>query len=70
VVELVDTSVLGADAARREGSSPFILTKRKDLSSSEVFSFGSAFKDLTKNEQNCLWQFCRNQRTSPFSYRS
>ena len=30
VVELVDTLALGASAARREGSSPFIRTKVKD----------------------------------------
>ena len=29
VVELVDTLALGASAARREGSSPFIRTKQK-----------------------------------------
>ena len=29
VVELVDTLALGASAARREGSSPFIRTKLK-----------------------------------------
>ena len=31
VVELVDTLALGASAARREGSSPFIRTKVKRL---------------------------------------
>ena len=31
VVELVDTLALGASAARREGSSPFIRTKRNFL---------------------------------------
>jgi hypothetical protein len=32
VVELVDTLALGASAARREGSSPFIPTKNETLS--------------------------------------
>ena len=31
VVKLVDTSVLGTDAARREGSSPFLGTKNNEV---------------------------------------
>ena len=38
VVELVDTLALGASAARREGSSPFIRTKVKTGSLKPVFT--------------------------------
>ncbi len=37
VVELVDTLALGASAARREGSSPFIRTNQKMLSFESFF---------------------------------
>jgi hypothetical protein len=46
VVELVDTHALGACAARREGSSPFILTKEKRLTSVGLFSFLRYVKGL------------------------
>ena len=39
VVELVDTLALGASAARREGSSPFIRTKVKD----QVFAWSFTY---------------------------
>ena len=38
VVELVDTLALGASAARREGSSPFIRTKVKDQENTWSFT--------------------------------
>ena len=38
VVELVDTLALGASAARREGSSPFIRTKVKDQANTWSFT--------------------------------
>ena len=38
VVELVDTLALGASAARREGSSPFIRTKVKDQANTRSFT--------------------------------
>ena len=38
VVELVDTLALGASAARREGSSPFIRTNAKRLATASLFA--------------------------------
>ncbi len=38
VVELVDTLVLGTSVVRREGSSPFIRTKKTDSQIGGLFS--------------------------------
>ena len=54
VVELVDTLALGASAARREGSSPFIRTKVKD----QVFAWSFTLVQFytfarTQFQRNC-----------------
>ena len=43
VVELVDTLALGASAARREGSSPFIRTKIKNRTNVRFFMLVSIY---------------------------
>lgn len=47
VVKLVDTSVLGTDAARREGSSPFLGTMKKSLRNKGFFLTPNLMLELT-----------------------
>ena len=54
VVELVDTLALGASAARREGSSPFIRTKVKDQESTWSFTLVQFYTFArTQFQRNC-----------------
>ena len=59
---MVDTLVLGASAARREGSSPFIRTKQKPQQKlGFLFDRVRRFEPEPKGREgeNCQWQFAR-----------